>query len=139
MLNKIMIMGRLVKDPELRKTPTGVSVASFRIACDRDYTRGEEKAADFFDIVAWRATGEFVCKWFKKGDPILLQGRLQMRDWQDREGQKRRSFEIVAEEAWFCGGKKKESAQVETPHTEELDGMGDDDSPFSMGDDDLPM
>ena len=136
MLNKIFLMGRMVATPELRRTKSDLSVCSFRIAVDRDFTgKGEEKETDFFDCVAWRKTGEFVSKYFNKGDPILLDGRLQMRDWQTKEGEKRRSYEIVVDNARFCGGKKKEGTAI----MQELD---DDDGelPFSVGEEDqLPL
>lgn len=137
MLNKIFLMGRLVASPELRRTKSDLSVASFRIACDRDFTgKGEEKATDFFDCVAWRKTGEFVSKYFAKGDPILIDGKLQMRDWQTKDGEKRRSYEIVVDNARFCGGKKKEaSAQMQ-----ELDDGEGGELPFTLGDDEeLPL
>lgn len=115
MLNHINIMGRIVATPELRKTKNDTAVASFRIACDRDYTEG----TDFFDCVAWRKTGEFVTKYFEKGSPICIAGRLQTRDWEDKEGNKRRAYEIIVENAYFAGGKKKENAE-ESPALEEL-------------------
>ena len=136
MLNKVFLMGRMVATPELRRTKSDLSVCSFRIAVDRDFTgKGEEKETDFFDCVAWRKTGEVVSKYFNKGDPSLLDGRLQMRDWQTKEGEKRRSYEIVVDNARFCGGKKKEGTAV----MQELD---DDDGelPFSVGEEDqLPL
>lgn len=138
MLNKIFLMGRLVATPELRKTKSDLMVASFRIAVDRDFTgKGEEKQTDFFDVVAWRKTGEFVSKYFAKGDPILIDGRLQMRDWQTKDGEKRRSYEIVVDNARFCGGKKKDNGGAKL---EELpDDLGGE-LPFSVGEEDeLPL
>ena len=110
MLNHIVMMGRLVKDPELRTTQSGVSVASFRIACDRDFggRDGAERQTDFVDVVAWRQTGEFVSRNFTKGKMIVVSGRLQMRDWTDREGNKRTSAEIVADNVYF-GESKRDS------------------------------
>ena len=106
MLNCIVIMGRLVADPELRTTTTGLSVASLRVAVDRGYTRpGEEKQADFFDVVAWRQKAEFVCKYFHKGSMIAVQGSLQSRKYQDRNGNPRVAYEIVADRVSFCGSK----------------------------------
>ena len=103
MLNQIVLMGRLVRDPELRYTQAQIPVTSFRIAVDRDYSGrdGGERQTDFIDIVAWRNTGEFVSKYFTKGSLIIVAGRLQMRDWTDREGQKRTSAEVQAERVWF--------------------------------------
>ena len=106
MLNTVTIMGRIVANPELRTTSSGVVVTTFRIACDRDkQTEGGQKA-DFVDISAWRKTAEFICKYFQKGKPILIQGRLQIREWTDKEGKKRYSTEILANEVFFCGGDK---------------------------------
>ena len=107
MLNKVIIMGRLVKDPELRRTQSGTAVTSFRIAVDRDF-KGQDgsKQADFFDVVAWRATAEFVSKYFTKGRMAVVEGRLQTRDWTDREGGKRRSAEVVADNIYFGDSKR---------------------------------
>ena len=92
MLNKIVIMGRLTRDPELRRTQSGTAVTSFSVACDRDYTAQDgEKETDFIDVVAWRTTAEFVCKYFTKGRMAVVDGRLQIRNWTDKEGGKRRS------------------------------------------------
>lgn len=107
MLNKVIISGRLTRDPELRQTTTGTSVCSFSVACDRDYKpENGERETDFVDIVAWRGTGEFVSKWFGKGDQIIVDGRLQIRDWTDKDGNKRRSAEVVADNVYFAGSKK---------------------------------
>ena len=108
MLNHITIMGRLVRDPELRRTGTGVAVASFRVAVDRDFAPkdGGERKADFIDCVAWRQTGEFISKYFTKGRMIVVDGRLEMRDWTDKEGNKRTSAEIVVENAYFGDSKR---------------------------------
>ena len=102
MLNKIVVMGRLTRDPELRRTQSGLSVTSFSVACDRDFkSQSGEKETDFIDIVAWRTTAEFVCKYFSKGRMAVVEGRLQIRDWQDNNGNKRRSAEIVADNIYF--------------------------------------
>lgn len=106
MLNRITMTGRLVADPELRRTQSGVSVTSFRIANDRDYGKGEEKETDFFDVVAWRSTAEFICKYFTKGRMISVDGRLQTRGWKDREGNNRVSIEILVDNAYFADSKK---------------------------------
>ena len=106
MLNKITIMGRLTKDPELRRTTNGTAVASFTIAVDRDFG---EKQADFFNVVAWKGTGEFVSKNFSKGRPILISGRLETRKWEGNDGTKHTVTEIVAENVYFCDSKPKET------------------------------
>lgn len=108
MLNHITIMGRLTRDPELRYTSTGTPVASFTIACDRDFASKEngEKETDFVDVVAWRQTGEFVSKFFTKGSMAVISGRLQIRDWQDKDGNKRKSAEVVADNVYFGEGKR---------------------------------
>ena len=109
MLNHIVIMGRLTRDPELRKTNSGTSVASFTVAVDRDRApEGQEKETDFIDCVAWRGTAEFVDKYFKKGRMIVVSGRLQLRDWTDKDGNKRRSAEIVADSCYFGDSKKED-------------------------------
>ena len=110
MLNKIILMGRLTRDPELQKTGSGTSVASFTLAVDRDYKgQAGEKETDFIDIVAWRHTGEFVSKYFSKGRMAVVEGRLQIRDWTDRDGGKRRSAEVIAENVYFGDSKRSES------------------------------
>ena len=108
MLNHIVIMGRLTRDPELRYTQSQTPVASFTLAVDRDYGRNEEKQTDFIDCVAWRATGEFVSKYFQKGSMAVVSGRLQIRDWTDKEGNKRRSAEVVADNVYFGESKRRE-------------------------------
>ena len=110
MLNKIVIMGRLTRDPELRRTQSGTAVTSFSIACDRDFkSQSGEKETDFIDIVAWRGTAEFVSKYFAKGRMAIVEGRLQIRDWTDNNGGKRRSAEVVADNIYF-GDSKRDSA-----------------------------
>ena len=109
MLNHIVLMGRLTRDPELRRTGSGVAVASFTLAVDRDFaSQGGEKETDFVDIVAWRSTAEFVSKYFSKGRMAVVSGRLQIRNWQDKEGNKRRSAEVVADNVYF-GESKRDS------------------------------
>ena len=106
MLNVVAIMGRLVADPELRTTPNGVNVVSFRIACDRNFARaGEQRQADFLDVVAWRQTAEFVSKYFQKGSLIAIDGSLQTRQYQDKNGNNRTAVEIVANNVNFAGPK----------------------------------
>lgn len=110
MLNKIIIMGRLVRDPELRRTQSGTAVTSFRLAVDRDYKAEDgSKQADFFDVVAWRSTAEFVSKYFSKGRMAVVDGRLQSRPWTDKDGNKRVSIEIVADSVYFGDSKRSES------------------------------
>lgn len=101
MLNHIVLMGRLTRDPELRYTQSQIPVASIRIAVDRDYGRGEEKQTDFIDVTAWRQTAEFISKYFQKGRMIVVSGRLQMREWTDKDGNKRVSAEVVADNVYF--------------------------------------
>ena len=102
MLNKIFIMGRLTRDPELRRTQSGTAVTSFTLAVDRDFkTQGGEKETDFIDVVAWRSTAEFVSKYFTKGRMAIAEGRLQIRDWTDKDGNKRKSAEVVADNVYF--------------------------------------
>ena len=114
MLNVVAIMGRLVADPELRTTPAGVNVCQFRIACDRNFARqGEQRQADFVDIVAWRAQADFVCKYFSKGSLIAINGRIQTRNYQDKNGNSRTAFAVVAENINFGGSKGTSSAKVD--------------------------
>ena len=110
MLNHIVLMGRLTRDPELRRTGSGIAVASFTLAVDRDYAaQGAERETDFVDIVAWRSTAEFVSKYFTKGRMAVVSGRLQIRNWQDKDGNKRRSAEVVANDVYF-GDSKRDGA-----------------------------
>ena len=108
MLNHITIMGRLTRDPELRRTGSGIAVASFTVAVDRDFggRDGGERETDFIDCVAWRNTGEFVSKYFTKGSMIVVSGRLQIRGWTDKEGNKRRTAEVVADNVYFGESKR---------------------------------
>lgn len=114
MLNNIVIMGRLTRDPELRRTSSGVAVASFTLACERDFApQGADKETDFVDIVAWRSTAEFVSKYFTKGRMAVVSGRLQIRNWEDKEGNKRRSAEILADHVYFGEAKRDKTTQGE--------------------------
>ena len=112
MLNRIILMGRLARDPELRHTQTGTPVASFRLAVDRDFKDKNtgEKATDWIDVVAWRQTAEFVSRYFTKGRLAVVEGRLQMRDWTDRDGNKRTSAEVVADNVYFGDSKRDAEA-----------------------------
>ena len=116
MLNQIFLMGRLTRDPELRYTQNQTPVASFTLAVDRDFTGkdGGEKQTDFIDCVAWRSTGEFANKYFSKGRMAIVSGRLQLRDWTDKEGNKRRSAEVVVDSMYFGDSKKDGSTAPST-------------------------
>ena len=121
MLNHIVIMGRMVRDPELRATQSGISVCSFTLACDRDFKAkdGGEKETDFIDCVAWRSTAEFVCKYFAKGRMMAVEGRLQLRDWVDKEKNKHRSAEIQVSSAYFADSKAREQEPPEASYIAE--------------------
>ena len=107
MLNRIIVMGRMTRDPELRRTNSGTAVASFTVAVDRDFkSQSGEKETDFIDVVAWRNTAEFVSKYFSKGRMAVVEGRLQLRDWTDKDGNKRRTAEIVADSVYFGDSKR---------------------------------
>ena len=134
MLNHIVTMGRLVRDPELRHTQSGIPVCSFTIACDRDYKDANgDKATDFIDIVAWRNTADFVSRYFTKGRMAVIDGRFQLREWTDREGSKRRSAEIRANSVYF-GDSKPQNQAAPAPagvpagsgyDADDLEGSGD--------------
>ena len=112
MINNVVLMGRLVATPELRSTGTGISVVSFTIAVDRSYAKqGEQRQADFIDCVAWRSTAEFITKYFQKGSMIALAGSIQTRNYEDKNGNKRKAFEVVVDNASFCGGKSESGNQ----------------------------
>lgn len=125
MLNKIILMGRLTRDPELRHTGSGTSVASFKIAVDRDFSSKStgEKETDFIDIVAWRNTGEFVSKYFSKGSMIVIDGRLQIRPWKDKDGNSKTTAEVVAENVYFGDSKRK--SETQDPFTQLADKAGE--------------
>lgn len=108
MLNRIILMGRLTRDPELRRTQNGTAVTSFSIAVDRDFKNKDtgEKSTDFIDIVAWRQSAEFVCDYFSKGRMAVVEGRLQIRDWTDKDGNKRRNAEVLADNIYFGDSKR---------------------------------
>ncbi len=117
MLNRIILMGRLTRDPELRHTQTGTPVASFSLACDRDFKDKQtgEKLTDFIDVVVWRQTAEFVSRYFSKGRMAVVEGRLQIRDYTDRDGNKRRVAEIVAENVYFGDSKRDSDSGYSAP------------------------
>jgi single-strand DNA-binding protein len=112
-LNKTFLQGRMVADPELRHTPNGVAIASFRLAVERDYKENGEKKADFINVVAWRHTGEFVSKFFTKGRMAIVEGRLQIRDYTDRDGNRRTIAEVVADNVYFGDSGKEGDGQSE--------------------------
>ena len=160
MLNHIVIMGRLTRNPELRHTQSGTAVSSFALAVDRDFKDKQtgERATDFIDVVAWRTTGEFVSKYFSKGRMAVVEGRLQIRDWTDKEGNKRRSAEVVADNVYFgdskrdgdsggsyAGGYRQGGYSAPAPAADPLGGYGappadgDQFSELSTDDGDLPF
>lgn len=150
MLNKIVMMGRLTRDPELRQTQSGNSVVSFTLACDRDFAaQGAEKETDFVDIVAWRGTAEFVSKYFSKGRMAVVSGRLQIRNWEDKDGNKRKTAEIVAESVYFGDSKRDgQNASAAAPASAEFTQLpdttpvpfsGSDMQQIGLDDDDLPF
>lgn len=116
MLNHITLMGRMVRDPEIRKTGSGISVVSFTIACDRDFSSKDstEKEADFIDCTAWRNTADFVSKYFTKGRMIVVDGRLQIRKWKDKDGNNRYSAEVVADSCYFGDSKRDSDCNAST-------------------------
>ena len=132
-MNKVILVGRLTRDPELRATTSGVSVASFTVACDRKYVKqGEERKADFINCIAWRQSAEAISRYFKKGDRIALEGTIQVRDWTDNDGKKRYATEVVVEQ-WEFAQSKTEGAPATSNTEADLDGfmpVDDDDLPF---------
>ena len=132
MLNHITLMGRLTRDPELRRTSSGIAVTSFSLACERDYApQGGEKETDFIDVVCWRNTAEFVDKYFTKGRMAVVSGRLQIRGWTDKDGNKRRSAEILANSVYFGDSKRDNAPQDSDDGFTEL--------PADETDEDLPF
>ena len=133
MLNKVCVMGRLTAAPELKATNTGKSVCSFSIACSKPRVNGEDRPPDFFDVVAWKHNAEFICKWFDKGDVIIIDGRLQSRTYEDKNGNKRKAVEVVAEGVNFGGKKNRENRQQEeTPLPDEWSDISPLDTPFDL-------
>jgi single-strand DNA-binding protein len=157
--NKVILIGNLTADPELKQTPNGVSVTSFSIAVGRRKVKDQEPQTDFINIVAWRGTAEFICKYFQKGKAILIVGSLQMRSWEDQNGQKRYATEVVADEAQFVEKKSDSASPVEAfrtpsngtssvPYQVPTSSVSSSNSPYSSqstafeemtGDDDLPF
>ncbi|MDO4562615.1 MAG: single-stranded DNA-binding protein [Clostridia bacterium] len=133
MLNKVILMGRFTKDPELRSTPQGVSTVSFTIACDRNFQKaGTEKQADFIGCVAWRQTAEFISKYFKKGSMIAVEGSIQTRNWDDNEGKRHYVTEVVVDRAHFAES-KRDSASGGSPYGDAMPNYGGSQEP-SYGD-----
>ena len=128
MLNRILIAGRMARDPELRHTNTGTAVTSFTLAVDRDFKgQNGEKITDWIDCAAWKGSAEFVARYFQKGALAIVDGRLQVRDWTDHNGNKRRTYEVIADTVHFGGGKREDSGQSNNapaaqPQFEELEG-----------------
>jgi single-strand DNA-binding protein len=113
MLNNVVLMGRITADPELRHTPSDVAVTTFTLAVDRSYVKtGSERQADFIDVVAWRSTADFVCKYFKKGQLIAVQGSIQTRSYQDKDGNRRKAFEVVADNVHFAESKRESTPKI---------------------------
>ena len=141
MLNKIIIMGRLVRDPELRRTGSGTAVTSFSLACDRDFkSQSGEKETDFIEAVAWKNTAEFVSKYFSKGRMAVVEGRLQIRDWTDKSGNKRITAEVVADNVYFADSKRSESNDNQKENFNALSGrLSDDFVPISEEDGEIPF
>ena len=138
MLNRVILMGRITAQPELKTTPSGVAVTSFSLAVDRP---GKDKGTDFINIVAWRSSAEFICRYFGKGDPITVEGRIQVRNYTTQEGQKRNVVEVVADQVGFVlSSTKKEGSQIEMKQQEKpsmeagadefIDMIGEEDMPF---------
>ena len=141
MLNKIFIMGRMTRDPELRRTQTGTAVASFTLAVDRDFKDKAtgERTTDFIDVVAWRQTGEFVSQYFTKGRMAVVEGRLQIREWTDKDGNKRRSAEVVADQVYFGDSKRDGDGANSSQAYGAPPAQGDDFAELADDDDKLPF
>ena len=141
MLNKVVIMGRFTKDPELRRTGSGTAVTSFSLACDRDFkSQSGEKDTDFIEVVAWKNTAEFVSKYFSKGRMAVVEGRLQIRDWTDKAGNKRTTAEVVADNVYFADSKRSESNDNQKENFNALSGrLSDDFVPASEEDGEIPF
>ena len=141
MLNKIIIMGRLTRDPELRRTGSGTSVTSFSLACDRDFkSQSGDKETDFIEVAAWTNTAELVSKYFSKGRMAVVEGRLQIRDWTDKAGNKRTTAEVVADNVYFADSKRSESNDNQKENFNALSGrLSDDFVPISEEDGEIPF
>ena len=140
-LNKIFLQGRLTRDPELRRTGSGTAVTSFSLACDRDFkSQSGEKETDFIEVVAWKNTAEFVSKYFSKGRMAVVEGRLQIRDWTDKAGNKRTTAEVVADNVYFADSKRSESNDNQKENFNALSGrLSDDFVPISEEGGEIPF
>ena len=140
-LNKIFLQGRLTRDPELRRTGSGTAVTSFSLACDRDFkSQRGDKETDFIDVVAWKNTAEFVSKYFSKGRMAVVEGRLQIRDWTDKAGNKRTTAEVVADNVYFADSKRSESNENQKENFNALSGrLSDDFVPISEEGGEIPF
>lgn len=140
-LNKIFLQGRLTRDPELRRTGSGTAVTSFSLACDRDFkSLSGEKETDFIEVVAWKNTAEFVSKYFSKGRMAVVEGRLQIRDWTDKAGNKRTTVEVVADNVYFADSKRSESNDNQKENFNALSGrLSDDFVPISEDGGEIPF
>ena len=141
MLNKVVIMGRFTKDPELRRTGSGTAVTSFSLACDRDFkSQSGDKETDFIEVIAWKNTAEFVSKYFSKGRMAVVEGRLQILDWTDKSGNKRTTAEVVADNVYFADSKRSESNDNQKENFNALSGrLSDDFVPISEEGGEIPF
>ena len=140
MINTVALTGRLTYSPELKVTPSGVSVIRFTIACDRNYqAKGEDRKADFIDCVAWRSTSEFVSRYFHKGDMIGVEGSIQTENYTDKDGNKRKSVTVVADNVSFCGGKSESKPNLNIQAPTEYASADDSDFEEIEDMDDLPF
>lgn len=130
MINSVVLMGRLTYEPELRTTPSGVSVIRFQLAVDRRYSKGEEKQADFIDCTAWRQTAEFVSRYFHKGSMIAVEGAIQTDSYTDKDGNNRKSVTVIANNVSFCGSKAESNTNTNQSRPDEFEDIDDDDLPF---------
>lgn len=133
MMNNVVLMGRLTADPEPRHTPTDVAVTTFTLAVDRSYVKtGADRQTDFIDIVAWRSTAEFVCRYFRKGLLVAVQGSIQTRSYQDKDGNRRKAFEVVADKVFFAENKRSQSTAPDIGQDDDFEDIEDDgDLPFN--------
>lgn len=130
MINLVVLMGRLTYEPELKTTPSGVSVIRFQLAVERRYSKGEEKQADFIDCTAWRQTAEFVSRYFHKGSMIAVEGAIQTDSYTDKDGNNRKSVTVVANNVSFCGSKAESNTNTNQSMPDEFEDIDDDDLPF---------
>ncbi len=140
MINNVVLMGRICQDPELKVTQSGVNVTSFTLAVDRSFCKqGEQRQADFINVVAWRGTADFVTRYFHKGSMIAVQGSIQTRNYEDKQGNKRTAFEIIADNVSFCGSKNEASNNTLQQEKPQINITADNDFEMINGDDELPF